>query len=161
MTSLTLNCNAAVLLYLLVTWYWFLSDDIVSYQNSPTALIPFLNFENCAWDKILKLIFSPFNPSAYPAVYETEAQHFHIAYPAVSETDFAHPWKCSYNFGKTWPNTIKQHSLNFWNFTLSSCIQFKSFCITTKSQPVSKCTVSFTEGKIKWYFAGIKSKRKG
>ena len=34
---------------------------IVSYRNSPTPLIPFLNFENCALEKFLKLIFSPFN----------------------------------------------------------------------------------------------------
>ena len=34
---------------------------IVSYRNSPTPLIPFLNFENCAWEKFLKFIFSPFN----------------------------------------------------------------------------------------------------
>ena len=34
---------------------------ILSYRNSPTALIPFLNFENCAREKFLKFIFSPFN----------------------------------------------------------------------------------------------------
>ena len=33
---------------------------IVSYRNSPTQLIPFLNFENCAREKFLKFIFSPF-----------------------------------------------------------------------------------------------------
>ena len=33
---------------------------IVSYQNSPTPLIPFLNFENCAREKFLKFILSPF-----------------------------------------------------------------------------------------------------
>ena len=97
------------------------------------------------------------NPSAYLAVSETEAQHFHIAYPAIFKTDFAHPWKFYYNFGQTWQKTIKQYSLNSWSFTLSCCIQFNSFCITTKSTPVSKFTVSFTEGKIKWYFAGSES----
>ena len=34
---------------------------VVSYRNSPTPLIPFLNFENCAREKLLKLIFSPFD----------------------------------------------------------------------------------------------------
>ena len=34
---------------------------IVSYRNSLTPLIPFLNFENCARVKFLKFIFSPFN----------------------------------------------------------------------------------------------------
>ena len=33
---------------------------IVSYQNSPTPLIPFLNFENCPREKFLNFIFSPF-----------------------------------------------------------------------------------------------------
>ena len=85
------------------------------------------------------------NPSAYLAVSETEAQHFYIAYPAVSETDFAHPWKCSYNFGQTWPKTIKQHSLNSWSFTLSDGRQLKSFCVPAKSPLASKCTIAFCE----------------
>ena len=34
---------------------------IVSYRNSPTVFIPFLNYENCAREKFLKIIFSPFN----------------------------------------------------------------------------------------------------
>ena len=34
---------------------------IVSYRNSPTPLIPFLNSENCDGEKFLKFIFSPFN----------------------------------------------------------------------------------------------------
>ena len=44
--------------YPIVTKFWL---HIVSYRNSPTPLIPFLNFENCALEKFLKLIFSPFN----------------------------------------------------------------------------------------------------
>ena len=34
---------------------------IASYRNCRTPLNPFLNFENCAREKILKLIFSPFD----------------------------------------------------------------------------------------------------
>ena len=34
---------------------------IVSYWNSQTPLIQFLNFENCARENFLKFIFSPFN----------------------------------------------------------------------------------------------------
>ena len=34
---------------------------IVSYRNSPTSLIPFLNFKNCAREQFLKFIFLPFN----------------------------------------------------------------------------------------------------
>ena len=37
--------------------FW-LHRPIVSYRNSPTPLILFLNFENCAREKVLKLIFS-------------------------------------------------------------------------------------------------------
>ena len=44
--------------YPIDTKFWL---DIVSYRYSPTPLIPFLNFENCALEKFLKLIFSPFN----------------------------------------------------------------------------------------------------
>ena len=33
----------------------------IGYRNSPTPLIPFLNFENYAQEKFLKFIFSPFN----------------------------------------------------------------------------------------------------
>ena len=44
--------------YPIDTKFWL---HIVSYRNSPTPLIPFLNFENCAREKFLKLIFSPFN----------------------------------------------------------------------------------------------------
>ena len=44
--------------YPIDTKFWL---HMVSYRNSPTPLIPFLNFENCALEKFLKLIFSPFN----------------------------------------------------------------------------------------------------
>ena len=44
--------------YAIDTKFWL---HIVSYRNSPTPLIPFLKFENCALEKFLKLIFSPFN----------------------------------------------------------------------------------------------------
>ena len=44
--------------YPIDTKFWL---HIVSYWNSPTPLIPFLNFENYAREKFLKLIFSPFN----------------------------------------------------------------------------------------------------
>ena len=44
--------------YPIETKFWL---HIVSYRNSPTPLIPFLNFENCAQEKFFKLIFSPFN----------------------------------------------------------------------------------------------------
>ena len=42
--------------YPIDTKFWL---HILSYRNSPTPLIPFLNFENCALEKFLKLIFSP------------------------------------------------------------------------------------------------------
>ena len=45
-------------IYPIATKFWL---HIVSYRNSTTPLIPFLNFENCAREKFLKLIFSPFN----------------------------------------------------------------------------------------------------
>ena len=44
--------------YAIDTKFWL---HIVSYRNSPTPLIPFINFENCAREKFLKFIFSPFN----------------------------------------------------------------------------------------------------
>ena len=44
--------------YQIDTKFWL---HIVSYRNSPTPLIPFLNFENCALEKFFKFIFSPFN----------------------------------------------------------------------------------------------------
>ena len=40
------------------TKFWL---HIVSYRNSPTSVIPFLNFKNCAREKFLKFISSPFN----------------------------------------------------------------------------------------------------
>ena len=44
--------------YPIVTKFWLL---IVSYRHSPTSLIPYLNFQNCAREKFLKFIFSSFN----------------------------------------------------------------------------------------------------
>ena len=44
--------------YPINTKFWL---HIVSYRNSPTPLILFLNFENCAREKFFKFIFSPFN----------------------------------------------------------------------------------------------------
>ena len=44
--------------YPIDTKFWL---HILSYRKSPTPFIPFLNFENCAREKFLKLIFSPFN----------------------------------------------------------------------------------------------------
>ena len=44
--------------YPIDTKFWL---HTVSYRNSRTPLIPFLTFENCAWEKFLKFIFSPFN----------------------------------------------------------------------------------------------------
>ena len=40
--------------YLIDTKFWL---HVVSYQNSPKPLIPFLNFENCALEKFFNLIF--------------------------------------------------------------------------------------------------------
>ena len=40
--------------YAIDTKFWL---HIVSYRNSPTPLVPFLNFENCAREKFLKFIF--------------------------------------------------------------------------------------------------------
>ena len=42
-------------IYPIDTKFWL---RIVSYRNSPTPLILFLNFENCAREEFLKLIFS-------------------------------------------------------------------------------------------------------
>ena len=44
--------------YLIDTKFWLC---VVSYRNSPTPLILFLNFENCAREKFLKFIFCQFN----------------------------------------------------------------------------------------------------
>ena len=44
--------------YPIDTKFWL---HIVSYRNSPSPLILFINFENCAREKFLKFIFSPFN----------------------------------------------------------------------------------------------------
>ena len=44
--------------YPIDTKFWL---HIVSYRNSRTPLLPFLNFENCAREKLLKIIFSPFD----------------------------------------------------------------------------------------------------
>ena len=44
--------------YPIDTKFWL---HIVSYRNSQTPLISFLNFENCAREELLKLIFSPLN----------------------------------------------------------------------------------------------------
>ena len=53
---------------------------IVTYRNSPTAFIPFLNFENCAREKFLKFIFSlhlinmgNFQTHIMPLIYDLEA----------------------------------------------------------------------------------------
>ena len=43
--------------YPIDTKFW---PHIVSYRNSPTPLILFLNFQNCAWEKFLKFIFLHF-----------------------------------------------------------------------------------------------------
>ena len=44
--------------YPIKTKFWL---HIVLYGNFRMPLIPFLNFENCAWEKFFKWIFSPFD----------------------------------------------------------------------------------------------------
>ena len=60
--------------YPIDTKFWL---HIVSYRNSPMPLIPLLNFENCAWEKFLKFIFSPFNVGKFqihitPLIYDLD-----------------------------------------------------------------------------------------
>ena len=61
--------------YPIDTKFWL---DIESYRNSPTPLIPFLNFENCAREKFMKFIFlhlinmGKFSISYTPLIYDSD-----------------------------------------------------------------------------------------
>ena len=53
----------------------------VSYRNSPTPLISFLNFENCARENFLKFIFSPwgnFQTHIMPLIHYLD--HWNLVY---------------------------------------------------------------------------------